>query len=41
MNNKVSDNLYHYTTTDNAIRIIASNTLLLGKLEKMNDIHYC
>ena len=35
----MSDYLYHYTTVDNAIRIVASNTLLFGKLETMNDIN--
>lgn len=34
-----NDYLYHYTTMDNAIKIIASNTLLFGKLENMNDIN--
>lgn len=28
-----NDYLYHYTTMDNAIKIIVSNTLLFGKLE--------
>lgn len=39
MNNMMSEYLFHYTSLDKAIKIIASNTLLFGKLEKMNDIN--
>ena len=39
MDSKASGYFYHYTTMDNAIKIIASNTLLFGKLETMNDIN--
>ena len=39
MNNKMSEYLFHYTSIDKAIKIIASNTLLFGKIETMNDIN--
>ena len=39
MYNKMSEYLFHYTSMDKAIKIIASNTLLFGKLETMNDIN--
>lgn len=35
----MSEYLFHYTSMDKAIKIIASNTLLFGKLETMNDIN--
>lgn len=39
MSYKMSEYLFHYTSMDKAIKIIASNTLLFGKLETMNDIN--
>ena len=39
MGYKMSEYLFHYTSMDKAIKIIASNTLLFGKLETMNDIN--
>lgn len=36
---KNTDKLYHFTTLDSAIKIIESNSLRFGRLNKMNDIH--
>ena len=35
----MSEYLFHYTSIDKAIKIIASNTLLFGKIETLNDIN--
>lgn len=34
-----TDRLYHYTTFNNAIKILQSHTLLFGRLKDMNDIN--
>lgn len=39
MTNNTQDFLYHYTTLDNAIKIVATNTLLFGRMENLNDIN--
>ena len=33
------EKLYHYTSFDKALKILASNKLRFGKLSNMNDIH--
>ena len=34
-----SENLYHFTTFESALKILLSNTLLFGKYRDMNDIN--